>query len=66
MKKLAATGAIIAFLCRSEIVTLLILAIIGVVLVIVLLDAYVKSEPKSLDGSFDADWGTKMKKRRRR
>ena len=66
MKKLAAAGAIFAFLCRDEIVTLLIIAIIGIVLVIVLLDAWFKSEPKSLDGSFSADWGTEGKKRRKR
>ena len=66
MKKLAAVGAIFAFLCRDEVVTMLILAIIGIVLAIVLLDAWVKSDHKSLDGSFSADWGTQGKKRRKR
>ena len=61
MKKLAITGAVIAFLCRSEIVTLIILAIIGVFLAVILLDAWFKTEPKSLEGSFSKDWGTKKK-----
>ena len=62
MKKLAISGAIIAFLCRSEIVTLIILAIIGIVLAIILLEEWFKSEPKSLEGSFSKDWGTKKKR----
>ena len=62
MKKLAISGAIIAFLCRSEIVTLIILAIIGIVLAIILLEEWFKSEPKSLEGSFSKDWGTKKRK----
>lgn len=62
MKKLAITGAVLAFLCRSEIITLLILAIMGIFLVVILLDAWFKSEPKSLEGSFSKDWGTKKKK----
>ncbi len=62
MKKLAITGAVFAFLCRSEVVTMIILAIMAIVLAVVLLDAWFKSEPKSMDGSFSADWGTKKKK----
>jgi len=66
MKKLVLTGAVFAFLCRSEVVTMIILAVIAITLAIVLLDAWFKTEPKSMSGSFSADWGTKSKKRRRR
>ena len=61
MKKLAISGAILAFVCRSEIITLIIVAIIGVVLVCYLLREWWRSEPKSLDGSFSKDWGKKKK-----
>ena len=62
MKKLAISGAILAFVCRNEIVTLIIVAVIGIALACVLFTAWYKSEPKSMDGSFSADWGTKKKK----
>ena len=61
MKKLAITGAIIAFLFNNEILTLIIIGIIGTALAVVLVTAWFKSEPKSLDGSFSKDWGTKKK-----
>ena len=62
MKKLAISGAILAFVCRNEIITLVIVAVIGIVLVCVLFKAWYDSEPKSMDGTFSADWGTKKKK----
>lgn len=67
MKKLAISGAILAFVCRNEIITLIIIAIIGVALVCVLFKAWYESEPKSMEGTFSAEWGKKgVKKRRRR
>lgn len=62
MKKLAITGAIIAFFFNNEILTLIILGICGAALAVYLLTAWFKSEPKSLEGSFSKDWGTKKKK----
>lgn len=65
MKKLAISGAILAFVCRSEIITLIIVAVIGIALACVLFKAWYDSEPKSMDGSFSADWGTAKKRKRR-
>lgn len=62
MKKLAISGALLAFIVSNEILTIIILAICGISLAIYLFVAWYKSEPKSLEGSFSKDWGTKKRK----
>lgn len=58
-KLITILAAILAFICNSEILTLLFITAGVVIFALFILGAWAKTEKPKLPGSFDSDWGKK-------